>query len=146
MGQTSFIRKNFRVDERTFSKVRSIIELWHGRPVAVLIRLVYDAGLGNISESTLQRIARCQTYQEYRELAAEARKTRPARREAEDEMTDEERDEAVTVNEREMLIAQMGMILEKVEKIDRGQEELAVAVQRILNHCYAEYERRRQQG
>ena len=99
MGQTSFIRKNFRVDEKTFSKVRSIIELWHGRPVAVLIRLVYDAGLGNISESTLQRIARCQTYQEYRELAAEARKTRPARREAEDEMTDEERDEAVAVNE-----------------------------------------------
>lgn len=138
--QTSFIRKNFRVDEKTFSKVRSIIELWHGRPVAVLIRLVYDAGLGNISESTLQRIARCQTYQEYRELAAEARKTRTVR----EEETDEDRDEAVAVNEREMLIAQMGMILEKVDRLARGQEEMAVAVQRILNHCYAEYERRRQ--
>ena len=146
MGQTSFIRKNFRVDEKTFSKVRSIIELWHGRPVAVLIRLVYDAGLGNISESTLQRIARCQTYQEYRELAAEARKTRPARREAEDEMTDEERDEAAAFNERETIICLLRHLTEKVEKIDRGQEELAVAVQRILNHCYAEYERRRQQG
>lgn len=146
MGQTSFIRKNFRVDERTFSKVRSIIELWHGRPVAVLIRLVYDAGLGNISESTLQRIARCQTYQEYRELAAEARKTRPARREAEDEMTDEERDEAAAFNERETIICLLRHLTEKVEKIDRGQEEMAVAVQRILNHCYAEYERRRQQG
>ena len=144
MGQTSFIRKNFRVDERTFSKVRSIIELWHGRPVAVLIRLVYDAGLGIISESTLQMIARCQTYQEYRDLAAEARKTRHARREAEDEVTDEERDEAAAFNERETIISLLRHLTEKVEKIDRGQEELAVAVQRILNHCYAEYERRRQ--
>lgn len=143
MGQTSFIRKNFRVDEKTFSKVRSIIELWHGRPVAVLIRLVYDAGLGNISESTLQRIARCQTYEEYRELAAEARKTRTAKA-PEDEMTDEERDEAAAFNERETMISLLHYLMEKVEKVDRGQEEMAVAVQRILNHCYADYERRRQ--
>lgn len=143
MGQTSFIRKNFRVDEKTFSKVRSIIELWHGRPVAVLIRLVYDAGLGNISESTLQRIARCQTYEEYRELAAEARKTRPRNARIE-EMTDEERDEAAAFNERETIISLLRHLTERVEKIDRGQEEMAVAVQRILNHCYADYERRRQ--